>query len=142
MKMPLELFPPWTREQYDLDKHALDGFVYWEIRMAIYGLPQAGKLANERLKKLLKPHGYYEVDHTPGLWKHRTRPVQFSLIVDDFGVKYKGKRHADHLISAIKKHYTKLTVDWTGSLYAGINLELNYDERWVESSMAGYVAKL
>ena len=31
MKMPLSLFPEWTRKQYNLDKHALDGHVYWEI---------------------------------------------------------------------------------------------------------------
>ena len=28
MKMPLALFPPWTHEQYDLDEHAHNGFVY------------------------------------------------------------------------------------------------------------------
>ena len=41
--------------------------------------------------------------HTPGLWRHVTRPVQFTLVVDDFGVKYVGKEHAVHLIKAIKK---------------------------------------
>ena len=48
MKMPLDLFPQCTRDQYNLDKHAYKGFVYWEIRKAIYGLPQAGALANKQ----------------------------------------------------------------------------------------------
>ena len=94
MKMPLELFPTWTRKQYDLDRQAHKGCVYWEIRKAIYGLPQAGALANKLLKENLKPHGYYEVEHTPGLWRHKRRPILFSLIVDDFGIKYVGKEHA------------------------------------------------
>ena len=47
MKMPLELFPQWTRGQYDSDTHAYKGFVYWEIRKVIYGLPQAGALVNK-----------------------------------------------------------------------------------------------
>ena len=48
MKMPLDLFLQCTRDQYNLDKHAYKGFVYWEIRKAIYGLPQAGALANKQ----------------------------------------------------------------------------------------------
>ena len=79
---------------------------------------------------------------TPGLWKHKRRPIQFSLIVDDFGVKYVGKEHADYLLSSLRKDYKKVTADWTGSLYAGITLDWNYNERWVDTSMPGYVGKL
>ncbi len=75
MKMPLDIFPPHTKAQYKLDKHTKNGFIYLEIRKAIYGLPQAGILANQLLRQRLRPHGYYEVNHTPGLWKHITRPV-------------------------------------------------------------------
>ena len=42
----------------------------------------------------------------------------------------------------MRKHYAKITEDWSGSLYAGITLQLNYNEGWVDSSMPGYVAKL
>ena len=31
MKMPLALFSEWTRKQYNLNEHALNGHVYWEI---------------------------------------------------------------------------------------------------------------
>ena len=68
------------------------------MRKAIYGLPQTGSLANKLLKEWLEPHGYIEVPHTPGLWIHETRPVQFSLVVDNFGVKYVGRDNAEHLI--------------------------------------------
>ena len=74
MKILLELFHQWTRDQYDLDTHAYKGFVYWEIRKALYGLPQEDALANKQLKENLKPHGYGEVQHTPGLWRHKRRP--------------------------------------------------------------------
>jgi len=62
---------------------------------------QAEILANKQLQKKLAKHGYFEVNHTPGLWRHVTRPVQFSLVVDDFGVKYVGEENAQHLINAI-----------------------------------------
>jgi hypothetical protein len=116
MKIPLVLFPEWTKKQYNLDTHARDGFVFLEIPRAVWGLPQAGILANKLLCKRLKPHGYYECVNTPGLWQHTARPITFSLVIDNFGVKYVGKEHTDHLISCLKKD-CKLTEDWAGDLH-------------------------
>jgi hypothetical protein len=84
MKIPLKLFPELTKKQYNLDTHARDGFVFLEIRRGVWGLPQAEILADKLLRKRLKPHGYYECVNTPGLWRHATRPITFSLIVNDF----------------------------------------------------------
>ena len=142
MKMPLDLFPPWTRKQYDLKKHALSGFVYWEIWKAIYGLPNAGQLANLQLREYLKFAGFYKVAHTLGLWKHKLHPIQFLLIVNNFGVKYVGKEHIDFPINALHQKYSWVTIDWKGELYAGINLKWDYCKRWVNASMDGYVDKL
>ena len=46
MKMPLKMFPEHVRKQYNLLEHEKGGYVYLEMRRAIYGLPQAGRLAN------------------------------------------------------------------------------------------------
>ena len=60
----------------DSEAHALvsffdsDGNIYIEIRKEMYGLTQAGRLANDRLRKILAPHGYRPCRNTPGLWKH------------------------------------------------------------------------
>ena len=88
----------------------------------MYGLPQAGMLANKLLKTRLEKHGYYECRHTPGLWRHKWRPITFVLVVDDFGVKYKGREHALHLVAALKQHY-QITTNWTGNLFIGISLK-------------------
>ena len=87
MLMTLHLFPQHTIYQYKIQENAQNGKVYLEVRRAIYGLPQAGALANKQLKKFLAPDGYYEVAHTPGIWQHTTRPIKFYLVVDNFGVK-------------------------------------------------------
>ena len=105
MKMPLALFLEHTIQQYELGKQAKNCFVYLEIKRAIYGLPQAGALTNKQLREYLAPAGYYECAHTPGLWKHISRPVQFSLVVDDFGVKYVGKENANHLTQTLRFHH-------------------------------------
>ena len=99
-----------------MDQHATNEFFYPELGKAIYGLPQLGILANKQLRARLAPLGYYEVAHTPGLWRHVTRWVQFTLVVDDFGVKYVGKEHAEHLIRTIRKAGYKLSKDWAGAL--------------------------
>ena len=141
MKMPLKVFPQHTIEQYNLINKAKNGFVYLEIRRAIYGLPCSGALANKLLRERLDPAGYYEVPHTPGLWRHKTRPIEFSLVVDDFGVKYVGKEHAEHLIRTLRKDY-KISLDWKGDLYCGIKLDWDYNKRHLDISMPGYVDKL
>ena len=67
MRMPLSVFPEWIKKQYKLDQHAHNGFVYLRMERAVWGLPQAGILANKLLRKRLAPHGYYECINTPGL---------------------------------------------------------------------------
>ena len=41
----------------------------------------------------------------PGLWHHKTRPITFTLVADDFGVKYTNKEDAHHLMSVLRQHY-------------------------------------
>jgi hypothetical protein len=45
MMIPLALFPQWNVEQYNSNKHALNGEVHLGLRHAVWGLPQAGILA-------------------------------------------------------------------------------------------------
>jgi hypothetical protein len=66
----------------------------------MYGLKQAGLLANQLLQTRVAPFRYYPARRTPGLWLHRTRPISFTLVVDDFVAKYVGKQHAEHLRNA------------------------------------------
>ena len=140
MKMPMNIIPLAFKQQYTLEEIAKNGFVYMQIEKGMYGLPQAGILANKLIRKQLAPHSYYEMPHTPGLWRHIHRPVRLSLVVEDFGIKYIGKNNVDHLLNALKQNYEK-NEDWEGKIYCGISLEWNYDERYVDTSMPQYVKK-
>jgi hypothetical protein len=64
----------------------------------------------------------------------------FTLVVDDFGVKYVGREHAKHLLLVIKQHY-ECKADWTGKRYIGIHLAWDYEKRQVDLYMPGYVQK-
>ena len=66
MMIPISLFLQHIIDQYNLRPNVKNGHVYLEIRKAIYGLTQAGILANKQLREKLEPAGYYKVAHTPG----------------------------------------------------------------------------
>ena len=72
--------------------------------------------------------------------EHEWQPIQFTLVVDDFGVNYKGKDHTLHLKKMLQMHY-KVTADWTGKRYIGITINWYYVKRQVHISMPGFVAK-
>ncbi len=88
----------------------------------------------------MNKHGYRQRKLVPSLWKHDTWLIQFTLVVDNFGVKYVGEEHANHLKRALDEHY-KLTCDWTGTRYIGITLDWNYTNHQVHLSMPNYVTK-
>ena len=143
VKMRLADIPNEIVKEYRLHetgKVTADGFVYVEVRKGMYGLPQAGILAQKLLEQRLNARGYYQSKLVPGLWKHKWRPVQFTLVVDDFGVKYVGQEHAQHLIDTVRAHYD-LEADWEGKKYIGIKLDWDYIRRQVHLSMPGYAAK-
>lgn len=108
----------------------------------MYGLPQAGLLAQQQLIRILEPHGYTPCRFTPGLWRHKTLPITFALVVDDFGIKYQGKHNALHLINILQQHYEQITVDWEGKTYCGITLDWDYTQNHVDISMPGYITQV
>ncbi len=106
-------------EHYKLrDIATPDGYVYCEIRQGMYGLPQAGIIAQKLLAKRLKKHGYSQSETMPGLWKQEWRPIIFSLVVDNFGVNTLARnmpsicyRRCKNIISACSKKKGNNNVD-------------------------------
>jgi hypothetical protein len=140
MRIPISMFPAWIVAQYDLLHKVVKGHIYLKMRRAVWGLPQAGILANKLPRKRLLPHQYYECKQMPGLWKHATWPILFTLVVNNFGVQYVNKDDVNHLIQCLKKQY-ELTKDWDGNLYCDIKLNWNYDNRSLDMLMPGYIIK-
>jgi hypothetical protein len=106
----------------------------------MYGLPKTSILANQLLEKRLAAKGYYQCQHTPGLWHHVWQNITLCLVVDDFGIKVTNMHGMDHLINAVEEHYT-VAVDMTGSLFFGIQLTWNYTQGHIDCQMPGYINK-
>ena len=122
IKLPLDIIPEEIIQKYNLRNLAHKVFVYTEIQKGMYGLLQAGKITNDKLRLHISNFGYDPAPITPGLWRHQTRPLQVSLVVDDFGIKYESQEDITHLLDTIKTIY-KISEDCDGKLYCGINLE-------------------
>jgi hypothetical protein len=136
MHIPIGMSSAWIVAQFDLLHKVVKGHIYLKMQRAVWGLSQAGILPNKLLRKRLAPHGYYKCKQMPGLWKHATRPISFTLVVDNFGMKYANKYDINHLIQCLKKKY-ELTEDWDGNLYCGIKLNWNYDNHSLDIFDAG-----
>jgi hypothetical protein len=80
-----------------------DGYVYCKIRKWMYGLPQAGLIAQELLEQRLSKVGYSQSKIIPGLWTHKTRKTCFRLVVNDFAIKFIKMEDSKHLIKALRK---------------------------------------
>jgi hypothetical protein len=114
--IPISMVPDDIMHEYNLHILVHNGYLYVEIRKGMYGLPQARLLTNVLLAKRLAIHGYSPSPPTHGLWTHKWRPIKFSLGVDNFGVMYVGREHAEHLKAALEENY-KISTDWEGALY-------------------------
>jgi hypothetical protein len=140
MRIPLASIPQKIIEQYALHDKAHKGLVLVEICKGMYILPHAGILAFNQLKTHLATHNYTPCPHTPGMWTHSTRNITFTLVVDDFGIKYTNRDDAIHLLTALEELYT-VTTDWTGSLYLAMTLSWDYIRSTIDISMLGYITK-
>jgi hypothetical protein len=111
-RMKLELFPQDIINEYGLrDKADADGNIFCEVQRGVYGLPQTGIIAQNLLTKRLHKAEYQQSKITPGYWHHDWCSISFTLVVNNFGVKYINKEDVEHLASILKQDY-EINIDW------------------------------
>jgi hypothetical protein len=76
----------------------------------MYGLPQAEIIAQDLLKERLAKVGYHQSKIIPCQLTHKTRKTCFTLVVDNFAIKYTSMEDTQHLTDALKQDYT-ITID-------------------------------
>jgi hypothetical protein len=137
MRFHISRIPQEIIDEYNLtDIMEADGWCYVEIRKAMSGLKESGFIANQKLKVVLAKQGYIPSKFTPGLFTYKTRKIAFSLVVDDFGVKYENKEDMDHLVKTLADRYP-IKVDLKAEFYLGITIKWDYENRTAILSMPG-----
>ena len=95
---------------------------------------QAGIITHDALREHPNIYGYAPAKITQVIWTHTHRDINFTLVVDYFGIKYTNKKDADHLISSLQGKY-EVTQDCAGGLYYRIKLKWDYKKRQLDISM-------
>jgi hypothetical protein len=86
MRLQIASIPDDVIKHYNITDHVTpDGYVYCNIQKGMYGLPQAGIIAQQLLEKRLRQHGYRQSNTKPCLWKHNTQLISFALVADNSG---------------------------------------------------------
>jgi hypothetical protein len=73
-----------------------------EINKSIYGLPQSGRLSQDRLIKHIKQHDYHQCPNAPALFQHKSKHFAFTLVVDNFGIKYSNEADLNEFLDVFK----------------------------------------
>ena len=142
IRIPIKLIPKEIFDAYNVWPLVCNGSVYIEICCGMYLLPQLGLLTNQQLIKFLAKDWYFQAPRTPVLWKHTSRPIQVSLIVDDLCDKYMDKEHTIHLEAALNKNFNEVSTDWKAELFCGIKLGWENENHTIDLSIPGDVKAL
>ena len=139
ISVPYNIIPPDIIADYQLKEKVRNNTVYAKVNKGMYGLPQAGKLANDDLVAHLAEGGYHQAKYTPGLFTNKQATIQFALVVDDFGIKYTNETDLQHFLQHLRKKYI-ITKD-DSARFNGITLIWNYDKREYLLSIPEYCIK-
>eukprot|EP00804_Cyclotella_cryptica_P023061 CCRYP_000315-RA/>CCRYP_000315-RA protein AED:0.18 eAED:0.15 QI:0/0/0/1/1/1/2/0/662 len=116
MRLKLSNIPSNIIELYHLRDIVHDGYVFVCIQKGMYGLPQAGIIAQQLLEQRLQANGYHQSKFNPGFRTHDWRcPSTLTSVL--------------------------MTLDWEGRCYIGLTLHWDYRNRLVRLSMPGYGEK-
>ena len=75
------------------------------------------------------------------LFRHNTRPIDFTLVVDDFGIQYSRNEDLDHLTSCLTDMY-EVKIEKTGSRFLSFDIDYDMAQRTITMSCPGYLENL
>ena len=134
MRIALKYFTKEIRDEYNIEHIADNGYVCVETRKGMYRLKEAIILTFNNVVQNLAPFEYHPAKYTAGLWKHERRKIDFTLYVDDFGIKYHNKEDAEHFLNILSTNY-EISTDWTGQDYIELTIDWNYPNKYMDISM-------
>ena len=78
----------------------------------------------------------------PNLWRHKSRPLVFTLWVSDFEVQYTTKGDVDYILNALINCHYIYTADWKGKQYCGITIRWDYKAQTCTILVLGYIEQI
>jgi hypothetical protein len=115
-------------------------FFHANIVKTVPGLKNSGLLSQNRLLRHLASCGHHQTA-TPMLFRHHSRGVSFTLVVDDFGVKRTSLDDFHHLQTSLELLHL-VTSSPTGTRCLGFDIDYDRPNRVMSLSLDGHVQKL
>ena len=110
------------RDKYNIDNLiAPEQYFYCKIKKEKYGLNQANRLTNDKLRDHLAPFIYFTDPLAPNIWKHITHVTGFCFCLDSFGLKYVNQNDINYLTNALRTEL-KVYINYEGTDYCGLKL--------------------
>ena len=134
VSIAIKNIPSDTMMEFDLHQYADGGHILFQVDGTMYGHPVAGRIANADLVEHLCQHGYIQDPNIPSLFENATNNVSFTLVVDDFGIKYTSAAALQDLVRILELKY-KISIDISGQKYVGIRLAWDYAANTVTMDM-------
>lgn len=141
MWIPISHMSEQTIEKHDLRQYVHNKKILFQVNGTIYGHPASGHIAQNDLIEHLKKYDYTSTREVPCLFTHPTSGISFTLVVDDFGIKYTNDDNLKQFLSILQQPISKwkIKVDRTGGKYNGIRLNWNYNENTLIQDIPNYV---
>ena len=95
-------------------------------------------LSQQRLFNHLTQNGYFQCPNTPSFFRNQDGSIRFSLVVDDFAILWTSKKSMDHFIATLRQLYS-VKINWEGTKYIGMDIDIDRNNRHVTISMPGYI---
>ena len=83
-----------------MDKQ-INGFLYVDMEKVMYWLVQAIIIEHTDLKEHLCPFIYEPATINPGLWLRNINGINFTLVVNEFGIRYQRREETLCLINTL-----------------------------------------
>ncbi len=74
------------------------------------------------------------------MFRNNDGSIRFTLVVDDFAVVWNNHKSMGHFIHTLTALY-QVKVNWQGTKYLGMDIDINRNQRHVTLSMPGYIDK-
>ena len=87
----ISMIPQEFINEYDPKRKLHNRYIFLQVTKIMYGLQKAGQISHDALVKHLAHYGYQTSIKIPGLWINNSCPINSTLVVNDFSVKYSGK---------------------------------------------------
>jgi len=131
MVLKEKYLPKKYREKYG--NMISNGQLLIRLDKTIYGMKQAGYIAQRNLIEILTKKGYKEENYN-SIFTNKTKSVAFVTHVDDFAVGYKDKGQVEELIKVLKEAGYTMTEDWEGKKFCGFEIDYNKG-KWIDISV-------